>query len=589
MKQFRQTAFYRNLHYFIFIAFTGFYLVKLNDVCTRYNLYGKVLNEDAFGYYVILPALLKYDDPHFTFLDSSVRKLPENQYIPPVVNQAPNGKQVCKYYAGVALLQLPFYLAGNVMAKIRGQSVGFENTYQVAILLSVVFYLFMGLLQTLKILMRIGIQPIVAALLVPLIVFGTNLYCYTTHDMAYSHVYSFFALVFFIHFLLQLKAQFSTRHAIFCGLFYGLILLIRPLNGIAILFVPLIFSLQEFRSFFSRRHIDKTVLIGLCVLCMLSIQSLLWYWQTGLFYVYPYGEEKLNLLNPHLIELVFGFDCGWAIYTPLPFLMLLFALYMLWRKRQYKKFVWATVCSISILYLLSCWYYLHYGCTVGCRPITEFYGPITILFGFACVHLFRRKWFKLGFFSLAYLLVYYNQVIHYQFYENILNWCHMDKTKFRMVFMKTDPAYQFSTAEFWDFSGFGKSRDTLFIPVNKTLHIDREKTIDTLNIRLPAIGLNDSGLLLNIHFKCRMEKDINESFIRLLMTENGAYIDLQYFLLKRKVNTFDQVQDVHYEFLITKPLPSCTMHFSLESTDEKAITKVDVVEILVNRVKAGNR
>jgi hypothetical protein len=572
------------LYHFLFALFILIYLYRLADVCTTYNRYHKVLNEDAFGYYTILPALLKYHDPDFRFLDTSIKKLPEyRDYIPPVVNHAPNGRPVSKYYSGVALLQLPFYLAGDVVARVKGEHRGYENTYHFAILLSVVFYLSLAFFHVFKILCRLGITPLTALGILPLILFGSNLYAYTTFDMAYSHIYSFFAMVFFIRFLLDIKDRPTKTNAILCGLFYGLILMIRPLNGIAILFVPVIFNGKEFLSFFTAPKIHLTLLSCVSTFLVISLQSLLWFWQTGLFYVYPYGTEKLNLQNPRMIELVFGFDSGWAIYSPLPFLILLSALLLLVWQKRFRQFIWASLCSLSILYLLSCWYYLHYGCTIGCRPITEFYGPFFILFAAASVSLFRKTWFKLIFFSLSYLLLGYNQLIHYQFYENIMNWCQMDKEKFRMVFLQTHPAYKYSTYPFWDFSGYGSGKEINEIDIRKTIFIDAGKPVDTLSLALPAMALNDSSLLLTLSLNCKMQDALNGSFVKIYISDGGQYVDLQHFLLRRKVNQVDQFQQVDYELLITKPLTSARMEFSLESAD--AVSTTTELQIINARFK----
>ena len=576
--------FEHSLHHFIFLIFCCIYLLRLYHTGITYHRFEKVLNEDAFGYYSILPAVFKYHDPQFQFLDSSVRRLPAySHYIPPVVNKAPNGRKVIKYYSGVALLQLPFYLAGDILARDT-PATGYEPVYHFAILVSVAFYLLLGLFLCKRILAGFGIHPVAASVLPFIMLFGSNLYCYTTYDPAYSHVYSFFALTAFLYFLIKLKSRFSPWNAIASGMMFGLIVFIRPLNGIAILFVPIVFGSGSLNTFFRKQHLGKTVLIVLSCLGILSIQSMLWFWQTGLFYVYPYGQEKLTLLNPRIAELVFSFDSGWAIYTPLPFLALLFSIIALIIRKQYFRSVMVILCSFAILYLLSCWYYLHYGCTAGCRPITEFYGPLIVLCGYSISGLHLKKWLRYLMFVTTAALIYYNQVIHFQFYEHILNWCHMDREKFSMVFMKTHPAYRYATSEPWDFSGAGKSPSVTRLPLNNSISINDLKTSDTINVFLPSLDPGDSSLLLDISFKCLMKDELNESFVRFLLSDKGKYVDLQNLLLRKEINRVDQYHDIHFEMLISKPVKKGTLHIRLESVDKRGTTILKFNDIAIRRI-----
>ena len=81
----------------------------------------KVTTWDAFGYYVYLPALFIYHDY------KELKWLPEidSKYAVTGGNgwqalKADNGNYVFKYLGGVAVMQLPFFLAGHVFAKGLG-------------------------------------------------------------------------------------------------------------------------------------------------------------------------------------------------------------------------------------------------------------------------------------------------------------------------------------------------------------------------------------------------------------------------------------------------------------------------------------
>lgn len=570
-------------YYILFLLFSALYLFQVNRVGTDYKRFNKIINEDAFGYYVVLPALFKYQDPEFAFLDSVLRKIDAYAtYMPPVVNKLSDGQKVCKYYSGVALLQMPFYLICKAISDPG--CTGFEASFHFAILCSAVFYLLLGFFILMGILRRFGFSPLLATLLMSATLFGSNLLAYATYDIAYSHVYSFFALVGFCAALLKLKQTPSLLNAVLAGLLYGLIVLIRPLNGIAIFFLPIVFSAGGLIAFFKRRQLLITLIGLIAAVSVLSIQSALWYWQTGSLLVYPYGNETLNLTDPKLFELMFGFNCGWAVYSPLPFLMLLFCLFFLFAQKAYRQGFWTLISALTILYLLSCWYYLHYGCTLGCRPITEYYGPLLIVFAYSVRHYTRFIWFRLGFLSISGLLMIYNLILHKQFFETIINPCEMDRKRFSMVFLKTHEAYRYSCSPFWDFSAYNASPLLKKLPVNRIMQTGKHKEKDTLTVFLPPMEARDSALLFELDMLGTMRQDINESYLRILLTDNGAYKDLLNLLLRRKITVSDTGQNFTYQFHVPGSLPQGKLNLSLESVDGKSETLLLIRDIRIKKI-----
>lgn len=557
------------------------YLFALKNVQQTYHRTDKVINEDAFGYYTILPAYLKFNDPNFVFLDSSVRKINEFQsYIPPVVNSTNNNRKVCKYYAGVAMLQLPFYLVGNEIAKFHHQSIGYESVFQNAILISVVFYLAMALWFFILSLNLLGLSKSLIIVLSALALFGTNIYCYTTYDPAYSHVYSMFGFNAFIYICLRFKQNQKTKDIFLIGLLAGLIIAIRPLNGLILFCFPIILGLNSIQSIFKKPS-HYFIFLG----CLIApfIQSYLWFWQTGKWYVYPYINEHLELNNPKIDELLFGFDCGWLIYTPIPFIALVVSLIMLLYHGRFKLFSSILFLSASIIYLISCWYYIHYGCTISCRPLVEYIFPILLLLAYVFRKYQLNKYFKITIVSIAIIGITYNQIIHYQFYNQIINWCKMDKEKFKMVFMKTHPFYAFSTSEFWNFENFEK-QEIKQVSCHQELSIQSNKTKDKFEINIENIQSGDSSILLDVYLKMKHIDHINESVLTMLLTENSNYIDLHHFLLKRLVKQRDAWTAYQYQIYISKPIQSCKIDFTLESINNKAQTDLIIEKIGVNRI-----
>ena len=65
----------------------------------------------------------------------------------------------------------------------------------------------------------------------------------------------------------------------------------------------------------------QILLFCFLIICIASIQLGYWKYTSGKFIINPYGAsnagEGLELLNPHLLEVLFSFRKGWFIYTPL--------------------------------------------------------------------------------------------------------------------------------------------------------------------------------------------------------------------------------------------------------------------------------
>lgn len=555
----------------LFVVFSIFYCFAVKETVVDYNRTTKVINEDAFGYYLILPAIFKYQDPNFEFLDTVVRHQEAyKNYIPPVVNQLDNGKKVCKYYSGPAILEAPFYLIAQLFSNDE-----FDETHHILILISSIFYALIGSLLLYLLLLKIGQSPIIAIALVSFSIFGTNLFVYISYDAAYSHAFSYFAFSAFAFCVYQIKLKASTKYYILSGLLLGLITIIRPLNGIIVLIVPIVWG-KSFFTLFQHKNIVGTIVAASF---FPLIQSLLWYWQTGSFYVYPYGKESLDLYHPQLFDFIFSYNCGWAIYTPGIVLVLLVSWVLLILQKQYSKATISFFIALITLYLMSCWYYLHYGCTAGCRPITEYYSLIVILTGYSTKSLFTNGKKQLIGLIILLALTCYNRIILFQFFNNIINWCDMDKKRFEMVYLKTDKVYNYSTYPFWDFSRFDHLNSiTNTFNLHSTLSLN-----SSIEFPLGDYNVGDSSLLLDVNLKAANIN--NDAYLDILITDSGKYVEQQTLLLCRKVETTDPTT-FKFQFLINKNLSdSSKINIQLKSTGSKSPCIVVIETLELKRIR----
>jgi len=566
---------------FAILACILLYIWQVLSVANKYQRFEKVINEDAVGYYLILPALFIYNDPNFQFIDSSIRQQENHKgYFPPVVNQLGNNKNVCKYYSGVALLQSPFFIIGNSILQQFESYSGFELPYHYLILLSVIFYVSWSIILLLKSLKLLSIPWYWSMTMVIVVIFGTNLQLYTTYDLAYSHSYSFFCFIALIYCSLIYRQNPQLKTILFIGLLMGLIVVIRPAN-LLITLVPLFIIPFPVVKNQVKRHLLPLIV---CLSIAPLIQMSLWHWQTGHWIVYPYQSETLNLFNPQLAELLWSYNCGWFTYTPVMPIIVVFSCIALLIQRKFKALLAVILILFPSIYIIASWYYIHYGCTLGCRPITEFYGPIILLFAHSIRPFFMKKWFYLSFLTIGISSLIYNQILHYQFSNFILNSCEMNKENFKMIFLKTHRYYAYSTYNFWHFDQYKPNliSDTT---LNLKLSINENNKNDIQSIYLKTKNRSDSSILINLNFKIKMAQSKNESYVTMLLTENNQYVELQNLLLKRVVKKNDEWTEYQYQILVNKPINECKIDLTLGSNDDKANTELVIERIEINTIK----
>lgn len=558
----------------VFVCFSCAYLYELSDTLNRYNRSDKIINEDAFGYYAILPAYFKYNDPNWTFLDTVTSKQEKYaSYIPPIVNQIDQSKKVCKYYSGPAIMQLPFYLLAELSTD---EDNPFSRTHHFYILLSVIFYVLLGFLMLYRTLLQWQYSPLQAGAFISFVLFGTNLFVYAAYDPAYSHAYSFFAFAAFASLLLSIRRQSTPIKFIAAGLIYGLILVIRPLNGIIILLVPILLYGQIISTI--KQDFTYVFAALMSSLVFPAIQAYLWHWQTGLWYVYPYGEETLNLSQAQIFDFIFSYNCGWALYTPGGLMMVITGLAGLLIRKQYARAIMSASGILLVIYLMSCWYYLHYGCTAGCRPITDYYGLFLLLMAYGFRSLVKNTWIRVTLLTILGCSFIYWRILQYQFFNNIINWCDMDKERFEMVFLKTHEVYHYSTSPFWDFSEYRDQAVIEQIDISKTLKLHSKESVTTID--LPEIESHDSLLLFT--FDIYSPDNNKDAYLRFLLTDNGRYVEQQTFLLQRKTQFSPST---YFQFFIRQGLKKGKLEIRIETTGSDANCGVMIDRLRIQRIK----
>jgi len=394
-----------------------------------------LIGSDGKGYYSYLPAVFIYQDLSFSFFDQI-----EKQYYPDNTaydyrSQTQHGI-VNKYFAGISVLLLPFFAVGHVITLISDQPAdGYSFYYQISVSIAAVFYFCLGLIFLLKILKHFETGEKTALLVVIAYTFGTNVFNYIVVEPSISHVYSFFLISAFCYYSLNFFQSPAKKGLLIISIIYGLIVLVRPVNGICILLMPFLAeSMVKLKAGinFIRSNSNNFLLAIVLFLIFPALQLIIYKIQTGHFFVDSYGGESFNFTNPQIINFLFSYKKGFFLYTPLA-LISLGGLIWFYKTNKFRFYSFC-IFILMLFYVLSSWWNWWYGGSFGSRVMIDYYVLFALMFGIFIKNLSNVK--RKIIFSLIILCTVLNQIQIYQYRYYILHWENIDKESYWNKFLK---------------------------------------------------------------------------------------------------------------------------------------------------------
>ncbi len=397
------------------------YLLLFFSVKKPYENWDRVINSDGKGYYAYLPAIFIYHDLDYNFLENYEDKYyPADKSVFKEFRMPYKGEIVNKYFPGFSLLWLPFFILAHALSILFGfPADGYSIIYQYAIGFANLFYLWLGLLYLQKLLIKTGANIAMASFILVIIAFGTNIIFYVLVEPSMGHIFSFFLITAFLYFSKKAMDEEKLSAYILATVFYGITIISRPTNGIIVLVLPfLTTNLQQFfkaiRSVFQNKKVFFSVMATFLII--VCIPLLLWLIQTGHWIVYSYGKESLLFFQPHFIDILFNYDKGWFIYTPIAFVAM-FGFIGLYKKNRFKFIILLSFLLIHI-YITSSWWAWNYASKFSQRVFIDMYAIIGILLYYLISSVKNQKFIKNILNVLILLLIAFNL---FQFYQH-KNW-----------------------------------------------------------------------------------------------------------------------------------------------------------------------
>jgi len=418
-------------------------LAALLFITTRHpdSPYDKMIGSDGKGYYAYLPAVFIYGDLNYDFVESYERIYYEaiDDFFDFRIRT--ESGTINKYFPGVAILWIPFFLLAHVASLLFGFSAdGYSLPYQLAIGFAALFYLWLGLKFLHKILQHYKIEDWLSVFVIWIIFFGTNLYYYTIEEPAFTHVYSFALINVFSLTVIRLSKNYQPIGVLLLSITLALIIIIRPVNGIIIFAIPFLSGTIDnlFRLFKNILNDKRTLFSALTVgVAVLLIIPIIWLMQSGQFLVYTYGDEGFNFRASHMLDVMLSYHNGLLIYTPVA-LISFAGFYPVFKQSSHVRITLFTFLLI-LVYIVGSWSVWWYGEAFGMRPMIDFYFVIAILLGIWLKFISSKK--LIFSFTVVVLVVLtgFNLFQTWQFKNGILPAKNLNQATYWENFLATTP------------------------------------------------------------------------------------------------------------------------------------------------------
>lgn len=386
-----------------------------------------IIRSDAKGYYGYLLAVFVRGD------------LGHEEFVWEYVNETPDGT-LNKYFSGTSVMMAPWFALGHfALADPDKPRDGFTIYELTSISMGAWVYLLLGLLAMRALYRGMEVRDEVIAWILLGLGLGTTLLQYAALQPGWSHIYSFCAVSVFLLLVHRLTRGASLWWAVAAAMVLGLVVLIRPVNALVLLAVPVVAGRDTLTLF---KRIFQRPLILLCALMagalVVGIQPALWHAQTGHWFEWGYKGEGFHWGRSEMFKVLFGFRRGLFLWTPFFLLAALSAL-VLWRSDRVRSISAAIYWSANTL-VISSWWIWYYGSGFGSRVFIDHYPVLVLPMAMVLHHWQGRWWIAARVFIVLCIALLLAQM--WQYHANILHHESMDREKYMYSFLKFGDAYR---------------------------------------------------------------------------------------------------------------------------------------------------
>lgn len=505
----------RNLSILVILFIT----FKVIDTNFKYKFWlneKKVIEWDVRSYYSYLPAAFIYGDLTLDFVDQNKKAI---EQLWPVKTE--DGKYLIVTSCGLSILYSPFFLIAHAYAHISPfEADGYSVPYKFALVFSALFYLIIGLIFLRKTLKKFFKRDFLVAFVILAIALGTNLFYYSTHEAAMSHVFNFSLISVFVYLTIKWHEKPYWLNTIWIGLLFGLITLVRPTN-VLILIVFMFWGITSWKSLWKRtlffiRRFDLLLIMIFAFLIAWFPQFLYWKTVTGHWLYYSYGAKDASFffLNPQISDILISYRKGWFIYTPIMAIAFIGIFFLI---KRLKIAFWGILIYISaMIYVLSSWWSWWYGGGFGLRAFIDSYAVMAIPLTAILDVSLKKKWIAIFSFLIVAVLIWFNTFQIRQYKNTAIHWWWMNKNTYWETFLKLKP-----TGKYWDMvtlPDYEKARKGNYVEITPEEKRNREQTRQ-LKKEFGSFIRKDLTIITNLKKRSNSDTEL-DSLINIYIEEN---------------------------------------------------------------------
>lgn len=337
---------------------------------------------------------------------------------------------------GMSVVWFPAYITAQMLTKPLGYKAdGISPPYHLAIHFSLFLYLFWGWWALQRVWDSFGFSLPVKITGAALLLLGTNLLYYTSDETALTHSMNFILVALLLDQSIRWWESKNNRCFNAIAAILGLMILIRPVNGMFIL-LPFIVGLRYHPLAAMLRELSPKLIIRAAIIIFLFFLPQMLFWKIfhGKWFIYSYGDEGFFWTNPQIFNGLFSYRKGWLVYTPLGMFMLLGLWFFIWRHRRLGIGVaFFTALFIYVTFSWWCWWY---GGSFGQREMIDLYPVLSLgllsLLSWSFAHLKRA----IPTVVIATFFVCYNALLTFQYRDGLIHYDGMSKCAYNLHFMQ---------------------------------------------------------------------------------------------------------------------------------------------------------
>lgn len=387
----------------------------------------KVISFDVHSYYGYLPAKFIFDDLK---VEKSDYKYAEGQYWF-WLKQYDSGKKAFDKTYGLSIMYAPFFAVAHQVANSFDYPLtGFSEPYQFFLLLSALFYFFIGLLYLRKLLLHYNFSEREIAITLLIVGLGTNLFCYASQSAPLPEVYLFALSALFAYATAKWHMNRKLKSIIIISATLSLMILIHlPLMLFALYFI--LYDVKKITDVGAK----KIPLYTLMIFVVLFVSSWIpqfnyWKMSLGSYLGESDNYEHYYFLKPMFWNGLFGFQKGWFIYTPLMLLIFPGIYFMIKRVPELK---WSVIIvALVYVYITLSWWNWWYGGSFGQKSMVPLYSMLAIPIACIVSKVFTKQ--KRYRYSLAIIVTFFIVLNVFQTYQFEFGSLHSDAMNSKVYF-----------------------------------------------------------------------------------------------------------------------------------------------------------